>query len=177
MNQNNQFEKDREFSEPTVDIVKKELRSLPWVVDVRDVSKDSSFYDDGVDLLVKRVPGDDYKVIIRSDEFKVEVKADRHKAVNIPFETMSNCGKGIKGCFLTSKADVWIYRFAYEGVTYVFDHKKALSLFESHLNEFPIIYSKTTVGNSYYRTECRLVPIDFLEKHKASLGLFEKWNL
>ena len=76
-----------------------QLLSRPDIQDVLNREDDPAFRKRGIDLEVKT----------KSGLLGVEVKGDTYDSGNFFFETISVKQRDVKGCFLTSEADIWCY--------------------------------------------------------------------
>lgn len=126
------------------------LWSKPETVNVRNIELEPAFQQIDVDLIW----------VTQISSYKVEIKGDRwHKTGNFFFETHSNKEKGTPGCFIYTQADWLFYYFVSPQTLYMLPMPATRDWFLTNINRFQERSTRTPVGNSYYTTVGRLVPI------------------
>jgi hypothetical protein len=126
------------------------LWSKPETVNVRNIELEPAFQQIDVDLIW----------VTQNSSYKVEIKGDRwHKTGNFFFETHSNKEKGTPGCFIYTQADWLFYYFVSLQTLYMLPMPATRDWFITNINRFQERSTRTSVGNSYYTTVGRLVPI------------------
>lgn len=126
------------------------LKENPETLEVKNVEANPEFQQIDVDLIWTTKTG----------EFKIEIKGDRwHKSRNFFFETASNKEKNTPGCFLYTQADYLFYYFIEPRILYVLPMLATRQWFNVCQNRFRERETRTRVGDSYYTTVGRLVPI------------------
>lgn len=126
------------------------LRSKPETIDVENVESDPAYQQMDVDLIWTT----------QTDTYKIEIKGDRwHKSRNFFFETHSNQEKGTPGCFMYTQADYLFYYFVTPRILYILPMAETRNWFVVCMNRFRESSTRTLVGDNYYTTMGRLVPI------------------
>jgi hypothetical protein len=129
------------------------LRGLEQTVDIRNVEGNPAYQRIDVDLLWKT----------RRGSYRVEIKGDRwHRTGNFFLETLSNQEKGTPGCFLYTQADLLFYYFIEPRLLYILPMPATREWFLTRWHRFPERRTTTPVGDRYYTTVGRLVPIEVL---------------
>ena len=158
----NNFNTDFEFSKRSKETIFAFLRKSEFIDSIEDVENSKFYQNKGIDALLKSKNG----------TITAELKADRYPANNIVFETQSNVDKNSPGCFIYSRANLWIYHYVNSGVACIFEHSKALVLFGQKYSKRKPIFSKTNVGKGHYRTQCTLVNVNEFERDMHQIGAF-----
>ncbi len=126
------------------------LWSKPETVNVRNIELEPAFQQIDVDLIW----------VTQNSSYKVEIKGDRwHNTGNFFFETHSNKEKGTPGCFIYTQADRLFYYYVSLQTKYMLPMPATRDWFITNINRFQERSTRTSVGNSYYTTVGRLVPI------------------
>lgn len=126
------------------------LWGKPETVNVQNVEDEAAFQQIDVDLIWTT----------QNDSYLVEIKGDRlHKTRNFFFETHSNLEKGTPGCFMYTQADYLFYYFVVPRLLYWLPMPATRDWFVVCSSRFRESSTKTPVGDSYYTTVGRLVPI------------------
>jgi hypothetical protein len=132
---------------------------------------------DDIDFSWLHTSGEDDVV---TSEVELKVDTQGHRTGNMAFETVSNELRNTTGCFLRTKSDLLFYYLVGNGELWVMDTKKVQHWFLEEMESKPFRFQSfetyTKVGNSYYSSYGRLVPISELEKAGKSIGL-RKANL
>ncbi|MEO0840861.1 MAG: hypothetical protein AAF063_18390 [Cyanobacteria bacterium J06643_5] len=130
------------------------LNLQPETFSIKNVENDPEFQRRDIDLIwtIQTEEG--------INEILVEIKGDRlDRTGNFFFETHSNLEKGTPGCFMYTEADWLFYYFVNTGILYKLPMPKTREWFLVTMRRFRERSTTTTVGNSYYTTVGRLVPI------------------
>jgi len=133
------------------------LNLQPETVSIKNVEDDPEFQRRDIDLIwtTQTEKG--------TNQILVEIKGDRlDRTRNFFFETHSNLEKGTPGCFMYTEADWLFYYFVNTGILYKLPMPKTREWFAITMKRFPERSTTTTVGNDYYTTVGRLVPITTL---------------
>jgi hypothetical protein len=126
------------------------LRSKPETINVVNVENNPDYQCRDVDLIWTTQTGG----------ILVEVKGDRwDRTKNFFFETHSNLEKATPGCFIYTEADWLFYYFVNTRLLYRLPMPKTREWFHITMRRFRERSTTTPVGNSYYTTMGRLVPI------------------
>lgn len=126
------------------------LQQKPETVNIRNVELEPAYQKINVDLIWTT----------HKDSYRVEIKGDRYDHTgNFFFETDSNKEKGTQGCFLYTQADLLFYYFIKPRTLYILPMPATRDWFVANMNRFQKKQTRTTVGNNYYTTVGRLVPI------------------
>lgn len=126
------------------------LRGLSQTVKIENVEDDPNFQRLDVDLIWTTHKG----------RYQIEVKGDRyHKTGNFFLETHSNKEKGTPGCFMYTQADLLFYYFVVPRTLYILPVPATRPWFQARIDQFRQRSTTTPVGNRYYTTVGRLVPI------------------
>jgi hypothetical protein len=140
------------------------LRGLSQTLDVLNVEDDAAYQQADVDLLWTTQKG----------RYKVEIKGDRlHQTGNFFFETVSNAQKATPGCFLYTEADLLFYYFVSTGILYILPVPETRGWFKQHMTEFQERSTNTPVGEDYYTTIGRLVPIKRVVREVEGVRSYE----
>jgi len=127
------------------------LRSLPQTQKIENVENNLIYQEIDVDLLWTTDKA----------RYQVEIKGDRwHQTGNFFFETQSNKEKGTIGCFLYTKADLLFYYFILPRHLYILPMPETRHWFQLNIQRFREREVKTPVGQDFYTTVGRLVPIE-----------------
>lgn len=133
----------------TSDITAWLLRQSATVA-VKNVENDPRFQRLDIDLLWQT----------RGATYSVEIKGDRlHQTGNFFFETVSNRERGTPGCFLYTEANYLFYYFVRTHTLYILPMPQTRDWFRANLQGFRERATRTPVGQTYYTTVGRLVPI------------------
>ncbi len=126
------------------------LRSRPQTVALENVEADPDYQRVDVDLVWTTQKG----------RYRVEIKGDRwHKTGNFFFETWSNFEKQTPGCFLYTEADLLFYYFIEPRHLHILPMPATREWFLPRLDSFPERSTQTPIGDEFYTTVGRLVPI------------------
>lgn len=127
------------------------LRGLRQTVNVTNVELDPHYQALDVDLLWTT----------QKRTYQVEIKGDRvEKSGNFFFETLSNAEQGTPGCILYMQADLLFYYFVNPKSLYILPMPQTRDWFLPIQNQFAERATTTPIGNQYYTTVGRLVPIE-----------------
>jgi hypothetical protein len=132
----------------------KDIEAWLWghseTISVQNVESEPAFQQIDVDLIWTTQKG----------SYQIEIKGDRlHKTRNFFFETHSNLEKGTPGCFMYTQADYLFYYFVVPRLLYWLPMPATRNWFVICLNRFRESSTQTSVGDSYYTTVGRLVPV------------------
>lgn len=135
---------------------------------LHDVQEDPRFRHRGVDLLWESPDGE-----VRG----VEVKGDRRgRGKRYFFELVSNVEKNTPGCFLYSRADLYLYVFLEEREVHPLPMPRTREWFLAQPDGFPLMHTTTKVGPVLYTTVGAVVPVAQVqrevpgaERHRVSL--------
>ncbi|MDM8564778.1 hypothetical protein QUF74_03915 [Candidatus Halobeggiatoa sp. HSG11] len=95
--------------------------------------------------------------------YKVEIKGDQwHKTGNFFFETKSNRERATPGCFLYTEADLLFYYFVIPKILYILIMPETRHWFLANIQRFKERSTTTPVGNGFYTTVGKLVPIEIV---------------
>jgi hypothetical protein len=126
------------------------LWGKPETINVTNVEHDPDYQRRDIDLVWTTRTGD----------ILIEVKGDRwNKTRNFFFETHSNLEKGNPGCFMYTEAQFIFYYFVNTCQLYQLPMPKTREWFLITMRRFQERSTITPVGNSYYTTVGRLVPV------------------
>lgn len=143
-------------------------QGLNSIVYVKNVENDEIYQKIDVDLIVCVENNEIYQEVDvdlpthgnNQLIIKVEVKADRyHKTGNFFFETISNKEKGTSGCFMYTEANYIFYYFIEIKKLFILKMPEIREWFLKNQKRFPDGETTTPVGNSFYTTVGKLVPI------------------
>jgi hypothetical protein len=112
---------------------------------VQDVTKDSRYQKQGIDLIISR----------GSRNLTVDTKNDTYVSGNCFAETMSSIEKCVLGCFLTSKADYWFYYLLNRGEVFALPMEATREYVLRNLTRFP---KSRPIPNKGYHSEGHMVP-------------------
>ena len=137
------------------------LSGLPETVRIENVEDNREYQRVDVDLIW----------ITKTGSYQVEIKGDRyHKTGNFFWETHSNKERNTPGCFIYTKADWVFYYFVTPRVLYQLPMPATRDWFLENINRFRERSTTTNVGNSYYTTVGRLVPINVVIAEVANIA-------
>ena len=126
------------------------LQQKPETVSIQNVELEPAYQKIDVDLIWTTHQG----------SYQVEIKGDRYPHTgNFFFETDSNKEKRTQGCFLYTQADLLFYYFIKPCTLYILPMPATRDWFLGNMNRFREKPTRTSVGNNYYTTVGRLVPI------------------
>ena len=127
------------------------LKKYRGTIGVVNVEKDPDFQKADIDLIWVSHRGTD----------TIEIKADRWQdSGNFFFETESNKEKGAPGCFLYTEANYIFYYFVKPHLLYILPMPQTREWFLANKDRFEERETTTPVGDGYYTTVGRLVPIE-----------------
>lgn len=136
------------------------LSSLPETVSIDNVEDNREYQKLDIDLIWTTTDG----------SYKIEIKGDRyHKTGNFFLETHSNKERNTPGCFIYTEADFVFYYFVTSRVLYQLPMAETRKWFMENINRFRERSTTTKVGNSYYTTVGRLVPIKVAMEEVANI--------
>lgn len=145
------FERSSEVGRDAVSDVVEFLSNSPKIEEIKNVEHDKEYQKIDVDLVLK------YK---HKENVLVEVKGDTyHKTGNFFFETISNKEKDSPGCFMYSEADWFFYYFITPQILYTLPLEETREWFKNNIDDFETKTLRTSVGDGYYESEGKLVPI------------------
>ena len=137
------------------------LSGLPETVAIENVEDNPQYQRVDVDLIW----------ITQTGSYQVEIKGDRyHKTGNFFLETHSNKERNTPGCFLYTEADWVFYYFVTPRLLYQLPMPATRHWFLENINRFRERSTTTNVGNSYYTTVGRLVPINVVIAEVANIA-------
>lgn len=137
------------------------LSGLPETVGIENVEDNREYQRVDVDLIW----------ITTTGSYQVEIKGDRyHKTGNFFWETHSNKERNTPGCFLYTEADWLFYYFVTPRWLYQLPMPATRDWFLENINRFRERSTTTNVGNSYYTTVGRLVPINVVIAEVANIA-------
>lgn len=129
------------------------LASFPASLSIINVEKHSAFQKKDIDLLWVYLDND------KETMKRIEAKIDRYTSGNFFFETVSNEQKGTPGCFLYTEADYLFYYFLEWKTLYVLSVEEVRSWFLQNESRFKEKKLSTSIGNDFYTSKGRIVPI------------------
>lgn len=136
------------------------LLSLSETVRIKNVEDDPEYQKVDIDLIWTN----------KSGSYRIEIKGDTyHKTGNFFFETHSNKERNTPGCFMYTEADFIFYYFVTSRVLYLLPIPTTRNWFIDNINRFRERSTTTNVGNSYYTTVGRLVPIQVVMQEVPNL--------
>ncbi len=136
------------------------LTHLPQTLTVQNVEADAAFQQIDVDLIWTT----------RTRAYQIEIKGDRwDRTGNFFFETISNREKATPGCFLYTRADLVFYYFVAARTLYILPMPETRAWFLENQTRYPERATTTPVGNTFYTTVGRLVPIREVVRNVAGV--------
>lgn len=140
------------------------LRKNSETLNVINVENDPEYQGKDIDLIW----------ITHDKTLTIEVKGDRwDNTGNFFFETLSNKEKGTPGCFIYSQADLLYYYFTRIKVLYCIPMIESRKWFLSNINRFKERETHTPIGNGFYTTVGRLVPINALLNEVTNIEKYQ----
>ncbi|BAY42142.1 hypothetical protein NIES2111_65380 (plasmid) [Nostoc sp. NIES-2111] len=107
-------------------------------------------------------------------ETLIEIKGDRwNKTRNLFFETHSNLERNTPGCFMYTEANWLFYYFVSTRQLYKLPMPKTREWFLITIRRFRERSTTTPVGNGYYTTVGRLVPITTVMMEVAGVKMVQ----
>lgn len=147
-----EFNSSNQVGKVGEEFVLSQLKTLPQVSEIIDVSDNRHYQIEDVDFFVRFVNG---------QEYKVEIKTDTYKSGNLFFEIYSNVETRTQGCLMKTKADYLFYYFVNLKSLYVFHMEDFKKFVLDNLNSF----KQRTVKNLTFNSMGYLVPLKFIEEN------------
>lgn len=160
--------KDHEFSKSTLigEMGEKRImefvKSLSFIEDIKDVSKDKQFQSLDIDLVAK----------LKDNSIKsIEIKTDTYDTGNLFYETMSCVETNSIGCMEKTEADLIFYYFIKTKELYILRTKELRKWFHNKKYNFQIkTLNNWRYDNSKYTSKGYAIPKRYLE------GAFEHYQ-